>query len=63
MFFTIIGLGVFVYGVFFTILTLISDCDLELFFYEKFGKSPSKYSLKSRDIAANIMLCAHLKKL
>lgn len=43
MFFTLVGAAVFVYGVAFTVLTFISDCDLELWFYEKFGKNPSKY--------------------
>lgn len=43
MFFAIIGAGVFIYGAVYTLISLISDCDLELWFYEKFGKSPSKY--------------------
>ncbi|KAG5880676.1 hypothetical protein JTB14_028431 [Gonioctena quinquepunctata] len=42
MFFALIGAGVFTYGVIFTILSLISDCDLQLLFYEKFGKSPRR---------------------
>ncbi|KAF2889031.1 hypothetical protein ILUMI_17142 [Ignelater luminosus] len=39
MFFTVIGVGVFCYGVFYSILLCLLDCDLQLAFYEKFGKS------------------------
>ncbi|KAJ8962976.1 hypothetical protein NQ314_005693 [Rhamnusium bicolor] len=42
MFFTIIGVGVFTYSFIYIVLSLISDCDLELLFYEKFGKSPRR---------------------
>ncbi|CAH1155746.1 unnamed protein product [Phaedon cochleariae] len=42
MFFALMGAGVCAYGTIFTILTLLSDCDLELLFYEKFGKSPRR---------------------
>lgn len=43
MFFTIVGIGFCTYVVAYTLLTLFSDCDLELLFYKKFGKSPSEY--------------------
>ncbi|XP_074033031.1 dehydrogenase/reductase SDR family member 7 isoform X2 [Leptinotarsa decemlineata] len=42
MLFSLIGIGVFTYGVIFTLLSLLSDCDLQLLFYEKFGKSPRR---------------------
>lgn len=43
MFFTVIGVGVFVYGLFYTLVLCLIDCDLQLFFYEKFGKSVGKF--------------------
>lgn len=43
MFFTAIGIGVFVYGVVFSVLACLADCDVELWLYEKLGKSPRKY--------------------
>ncbi|CAH1185820.1 unnamed protein product [Phyllotreta striolata] len=42
MFFTVIGIGVFTYGALYTLLTCLADCDLELWLYEKFGKSPRR---------------------
>ncbi|KAJ8924695.1 hypothetical protein NQ315_000846 [Exocentrus adspersus] len=42
MFFAILGVGFFTYTLSYFILTLLSDCDLQLFFYEKFGKSPRR---------------------
>lgn len=42
MFFTIVGVGFCIYSVTYTLLTLFSDCDLQLLFYDKFGKSPRR---------------------
>ncbi|CAH0547327.1 unnamed protein product [Brassicogethes aeneus] len=42
MIFAIIGVGVVVYGIFYTISTSLSDCDLQLKIYEYFGKSPRR---------------------
>ncbi|KAL1517554.1 hypothetical protein ABEB36_001304 [Hypothenemus hampei] len=42
MFFTIIGAGVIVYGIFYTVVTSLLDSDLYLGFLDKFGKSPRK---------------------
>lgn len=39
MFWSIIGIGVFIYGLVFTTATIFTDCDLALAFFEKFGKS------------------------
>ncbi|XP_018325407.1 dehydrogenase/reductase SDR family member 7 [Agrilus planipennis] len=38
MLFTIIGVGVFAYGIIYTILVCLADCDLQLAFFERFGK-------------------------
>lgn len=45
MFFAIIGIGIFCYGVLYTITLCLLDCDLQLAFYEKFGKSVRKYTV------------------
>jgi len=37
--FWLIGIGVFLYGLFYTVALLLIDCDLQLAFLEKFGKS------------------------
>ncbi|XP_019875109.1 dehydrogenase/reductase SDR family member 7 [Aethina tumida] len=42
MLFSVIGFGVFVYGFIYFILTCVCDCDVELKFYELFGKSPRR---------------------
>lgn len=42
MFFTIIGIGVVLYGCFYTLATTILDCDVQLGFLDKFGKSPRR---------------------
>lgn len=44
MFFSIIGVGVFVYGIVHSFLACIFDCDIGLAFCEKFGKSIRKYT-------------------
>ncbi|CAH1975117.1 unnamed protein product [Acanthoscelides obtectus] len=40
--FTVLGAGIFIYWSVCTVLAFMSDCDLELFFCEKFGKSPRR---------------------
>lgn len=42
MFFSIIGVGLVVYGCFYTLAMAIFDCDVQLGLLEVFGKSPSK---------------------
>lgn len=42
MFFSVIGIGVVLYGCAFTLLSLIFDCDVRLGLLQIFGKSPSK---------------------
>lgn len=42
MFFAIIGIGVFCYGIVYTLLICFLDCDLQLAFHERFGKSIRK---------------------
>lgn len=42
MFFSIIGIGVFVYGCVFTVLSCIFDCDVQLGFLQILGKSPRR---------------------
>lgn len=42
-FFALIGCGVFIYGLFYTVVLCLLDCDLQLAFYEKFGKSVRKH--------------------
>lgn len=42
MIWTIIGVGVFCYGLLHTAILFFIDCDLELFLCEKFGKSVRK---------------------
>ncbi|KAG5893230.1 hypothetical protein JTB14_013392 [Gonioctena quinquepunctata] len=41
MFLALIGLGVLIYALIFSLCTIFYDGDLQLMFYEKFGKSPS----------------------
>nr|CAI5837522.1 unnamed protein product [Callosobruchus analis] len=40
--FTVLGAGMLIYWGVCTVLSFVCDCDLELFFYEKFGKSPRR---------------------
>ncbi|XP_050300858.1 dehydrogenase/reductase SDR family member 7 isoform X3 [Anthonomus grandis grandis] len=42
LFFGIIGFGVFLYGCFYTLASVIFDCDVRLGFLDKFGKSPRR---------------------
>ncbi|KRT81443.1 dehydrogenase, partial [Oryctes borbonicus] len=42
MFFEAVGFGVFLYGLIHSVLFYFIDCDLELAFYEKFGKTPRR---------------------
>lgn len=51
MFFTIIGVGIFCYGLFYSIILLFIDCDLQLAFYEKFGKSIGKILLSDAKLS------------
>lgn len=43
MFFATLGFGLFCYSLFYALVTGLVDCDLELAFYERFGKSIRKY--------------------
>ncbi|XP_060535151.1 dehydrogenase/reductase SDR family member 7 isoform X2 [Cylas formicarius] len=42
MFFSIVGIGVFIYGCFYGLSTALLDCDVLLGFCEKLGKSPRR---------------------
>lgn len=53
MFFTIIGVGVFAYGCFYTLASALFDCDVQLGFLEKFGKSPRKLNEIDIDYVKN----------
>ena len=55
MFWSLIGAGVLLYGLFYVIVLIFIDCDLQLAFYEKFGKSISMF-WKKNEMAYTVKL-------